>query len=275
MLTEDEYNLDDRYDDDLRYRAEMNKQHAALVNAQAEEPDPRIAVYYGDSPAAFVAQCCERPRDDERLRVWTDKVIAEVLRKIPSRTREIDAMGHELNWRLEQCCRDYPGQIVSLEFRCQLLRSLFPPPQLCRAVDCPECVEIKGNRWRLTESAAKKFFKIDGVLIGPPVDESLFELCECDTGKIITTEFDARWRTSSVIDLAKDITGDCGRWVNTVNAGTVLAVPASPRFDLFPLLADCLEDAGADEPAIIRHCRSGGPWVREDWLLSVILGENK
>lgn len=65
---------------------------------------------------------------------------------------------------------------------------------------------------------------------------------------------DLRWRTSTVIDLARGIYDE-------------------RAFERLPILADALQDAGCDEEAIIRHCRSDGPHVRGCWVVDLLLGK--
>jgi hypothetical protein len=43
-------------------------------------------------------------------------------------------------------------------------------------------------------------------------------------------------------------------------------------FERLPLLADALEEAGCEEPAIISHCRQPGAHVRGCWLVDLVLG---
>jgi hypothetical protein len=43
-------------------------------------------------------------------------------------------------------------------------------------------------------------------------------------------------------------------------------------FDLLPILADALEDAGCTDAVILDHCRGPGPHVRGCWVLDALLG---
>lgn len=45
-------------------------------------------------------------------------------------------------------------------------------------------------------------------------------------------------------------------------------------FDLMPVLADALEEAGCDNPEILAHCRGPGPHVRGCWVVDLILGKS-
>jgi hypothetical protein len=44
-------------------------------------------------------------------------------------------------------------------------------------------------------------------------------------------------------------------------------------FDLLPILADALEEAGCADAALLAHCRSGGAHVRGCWALDLVLGK--
>jgi hypothetical protein len=43
-------------------------------------------------------------------------------------------------------------------------------------------------------------------------------------------------------------------------------------FDRLPILADAIEDAGCNQPALLDHLRQGGKHVRGCWALDLILG---
>lgn len=245
MLTEAD--LDDLFEDDLRYREEMNKQHTAWVNAQMEEPpDPRIAIYYGSDPAAFVAQCCERPGDPRRL------TFAKAIIQLccgSSYRGNIDELkpysfGAWISVRWENVLANtalWPYAPID-DPRCQLLRSCFAPPWLCGEATCDHhaataddgCADCHGT----------------GIIRTPP-------------------PFDMRWRMLAVLDLAREVRGG-----DKTAPGIIGAIGGryKPRYDRFPYLAMALEDAGCDCREIIEHCMSGGPWVRGDWLVGLVLG---
>jgi hypothetical protein len=44
-------------------------------------------------------------------------------------------------------------------------------------------------------------------------------------------------------------------------------------FELLPLLADALEDAGCDDPELLAHCRGLGPHVLGCWTLDLVSGQ--
>jgi hypothetical protein len=47
------------------------------------------------------------------------------------------------------------------------------------------------------------------------------------------------------------------------------------QFDLLPILADALIDAGCDDQDILSHCRSNGPHVRGCWVVDLILEKER
>jgi hypothetical protein len=65
-------------------------------------------------------------------------------------------------------------------------------------------------------------------------------------------ELDPRWRSSSVIDLAKTIHADFA-------------------FEKTPILADALMDSGCDNEIILRHLHDPAPKCRGDWVIELVL----
>jgi hypothetical protein len=65
---------------------------------------------------------------------------------------------------------------------------------------------------------------------------------------------DPAWRTSTTTHLAATIYDD-------------------RAFDLQPILADALEEAGCTDAAILAHCRGPGPHVRGCWVIDLLLGK--
>jgi hypothetical protein len=57
-------------------------------------------------------------------------------------------------------------------------------------------------------------------------------------------------------------------------AAELLARAAYERdeWELTPILADALEDAGCGDGALLTHLRSGGPHVRGCWAVDLVLG---
>jgi hypothetical protein len=62
-------------------------------------------------------------------------------------------------------------------------------------------------------------------------------------------------------------------WSGATVVRLARAVYEGGRFHDLPILADALLDAGADEEAVLAHCRSPGPHVRGCWVLDLILGK--
>ena len=62
------------------------------------------------------------------------------------------------------------------------------------------------------------------------------------------------WRTDTAVSLAR-------------------AMYESREFSAMPILADALQDAGCDEPAILDHCRQPGEHVRGCWVVDLVLGK--
>jgi hypothetical protein len=61
------------------------------------------------------------------------------------------------------------------------------------------------------------------------------------------------------------------------NGGTIprlaQAIYGERAFDLLPVLADALEEAGCTNRDILSHCRSGGEHVRGCWVVDALLGK--
>jgi hypothetical protein len=65
--------------------------------------------------------------------------------------------------------------------------------------------------------------------------------------------FDPAWRTSSALDLAR-------------------SAYASGDFSVLPILADALQEAGCDDPAVLGHCRDAAVHARGCWVVDAVLG---
>ena len=63
------------------------------------------------------------------------------------------------------------------------------------------------------------------------------------------------WRTDSVLALA------CQMY-------------ESRDFDVMPILADALQDAGCNDAHVLDHCRRPGPHVRGCWVVDLVLGKH-
>lgn len=64
-----------------------------------------------------------------------------------------------------------------------------------------------------------------------------------------TGSFDPRWQSSSVQDLVK-------------------SMEIEQSFELLPILADALEEAGCGESDILAHCRQNEPYYSGCWVLN-------
>jgi hypothetical protein len=63
------------------------------------------------------------------------------------------------------------------------------------------------------------------------------------------------WRSKNAVALAKTIYRD-------------------RSYDMLPILADALMDAGCTSERLLEHCRSQGPHVRGCWAVDVVLGKD-
>jgi hypothetical protein len=62
-------------------------------------------------------------------------------------------------------------------------------------------------------------------------------------------------------------------WLTSTVVGLASAIYADRAFDRLPILADALEEAGCNEPAVLAHCRSDGPHARGCWVVDLLLGK--
>ena len=83
------------------------------------------------------------------------------------------------------------------------------------------------------------------------MDDDTAEICTQYPPFGLPPVFDPAWRTETVTALAKGIEADAA-------------------FDRMPILADALEEAGCDDPAVLGHCRDRcdhHPWC---WVLNAV-----
>jgi hypothetical protein len=83
--------------------------------------------------------------------------------------------------------------------------------------------------------------------------------------------------------LLRDIAGNPFRKVEIDATALVLSTPSvralactiydECAFDLLPILADALEDAGCTNAEILRHCREPGEHLRGCWVIDLLLGK--
>lgn len=62
-------------------------------------------------------------------------------------------------------------------------------------------------------------------------------------------------------------------WNNDTALSLARTVREQGRSDLFPILADALEDAGCDNADVLTSCRQGDPEIDGVWVLEVLLGK--
>jgi hypothetical protein len=84
-------------------------------------------------------------------------------------------------------------------------------------------------------------------------------------------------------DLIRDIFGNPFRpstidpdwltWNNRTVPKLAQTIYDGRRYDIMPILADALEEAGCSDAAILDHCRGPGPHVRGCWVVDLILGK--
>lgn len=53
------------------------------------------------------------------------------------------------------------------------------------------------------------------------------------------------------------------------------AIRADTSFDLLPILADALEEAGCDNTEILSHCREGASHQHTCWVIELLLGPER
>jgi hypothetical protein len=60
-------------------------------------------------------------------------------------------------------------------------------------------------------------------------------------------------------------------WLTSTAAGLASGIYAERAFDLLPVLADALQDAGCGDADVLAHCRGPGPHVRGCWVVDLVL----
>jgi hypothetical protein len=64
-------------------------------------------------------------------------------------------------------------------------------------------------------------------------------------------------------------------WVTPAVTGLAETIYQERAFDLLPVLADALEEAGCDNAEILHHCRSKTPHARGCWIVDLLLARNE
>jgi hypothetical protein len=64
-------------------------------------------------------------------------------------------------------------------------------------------------------------------------------------------------------------------WVTPAVTGLAETIYQQRAFDLLPVLADALEDAGCDNAEVLNHCRSTSTHARGCWIVDLLLARNE
>lgn len=62
------------------------------------------------------------------------------------------------------------------------------------------------------------------------------------------------------------------RWLTSTVLGLAEGISADGAFERLPILADALEVAGCDHPAVLKHCRGRIPHIPGRWVIDLLLG---
>jgi hypothetical protein len=63
-------------------------------------------------------------------------------------------------------------------------------------------------------------------------------------------------------------------WNNGIVRRLAEVIYKERNFDLIPILADALEEAGCTDADILNHCRRPGEHVRGCWVVDLLLGKS-
>ena len=63
------------------------------------------------------------------------------------------------------------------------------------------------------------------------------------------------------------------KWLTSAVVGLARAIYDGRAFDLMPILADALEEAGCDNPDVLNHWRQPSEHVRGCWVVDLLLGK--
>jgi len=121
-----------------------------------------------------------------------------------------------------------------------------------RASAAAETLVMVGNRTRSCQVVAACAAYAAGDASEPRIQSELLRHIFGNPFRPVLV--DPRWFTSTAVGLARTVYEECA-------------------FDRLPILADALEEAGCDEPAVLDHCRSDGPHVRGCWAVDLVLGK--
>jgi hypothetical protein len=62
-------------------------------------------------------------------------------------------------------------------------------------------------------------------------------------------------------------------WFTSTVRALAAHIYNSRKFDVMPILADALQDAGCDDEQVLARCRGAGPHARGCWVLDAVLGK--
>ncbi len=62
-------------------------------------------------------------------------------------------------------------------------------------------------------------------------------------------------------------------WLTSAVVGLARGMYADRAFEVLPILADALQDAGCEDEQLLGHCLGTGPHVRGCWVVDLVLGK--
>jgi hypothetical protein len=150
--------------------------------------------------------------------------------------------------------------------------------------------------WRDARRAAQSIYRLERETPEGAAMWAVSLLCETDIGRALTAVGQAAYCAANASDrvrlaasqgeealLLRDVVGNPFRPVAIEHAWLAWHGETIPRlaqgiyndraFELAPVLADALEEAGCTCEDILAHCRAPGPHVRGCWVLDLILGK--
>jgi hypothetical protein len=103
-----------------------------------------------------------------------------------------------------------------------------------------------------------------------------------ETARAVQEDYGGSPERPRQCDILRDIVGNAFRrtriapaileWSDKTVPKLAKAIYDDRAYDLLPVLADALEEAGCDNADLLSHLRSPGPHVRGCWALDLILG---
>jgi hypothetical protein len=142
------------------------------------------------------------------------------------------------------------AELLRPQLRLGALQSGDEPPIVARMVALvPRAVGVSGSR---NEGGGQE--RYDAVVAYERAAEA--DLLRCVFGDpFVYTVPDPAWRTAAAVGLAE-------------------AIYAGRAFDRLPILADALEEAGCDDPAVLAHCRRDREHARGCWVVDMLLDKS-